>query len=385
MRHLIPSVTLVLALASSGAGRASSGPEIRLDARDDSLHLGTFVAENLDPEFLAELESRALSAEEWQEVFAVYTGSVPGDRPAVAGSYAIFDGRIVFRPRFPLVDGLTYSARLDVEPPLVATFSLPKEETEPTTVVTEVYPTADELPENLLRVYVHFSAPMTRGEAYERVKLIEEPGGKVIGKVIDRPFVEIAEELWDPDVRRLTLLFDPGRIKRGLRPHDEVGPPLRAGISYRLVVDAGWSDAEGLPLKAPFEKRFSTFAADRTSPDPDDWVLEAPASGGREGVVLAFPEPFDHGLLTRVLHVRDAGGRRLPGRVEIGEGERRWTFSPDLPWAAGNYEIVVETLLEDLAGNNLRYVFDTDLNQPGGPEIEEEAIVVLPFTVSGGA
>lgn len=382
---LASALTLVAPGGECPAGESPAAlePEIRLDTSVGSPDFGTFAAVNLDPSLLEDLERRDLSAADWQSIFAVYTGAPDdaGGRPAVAGTWTVEDGLIRFQPRFPLVDGLTYSARLDLgadgESPLVATFSLPKAEVEPTTVVTAVYPTASVLPENLLRLYVHFSAPMTRGEAYDRARLIEEPSGKEI----DLPFVEIAEELWDPEVRRLTLFFDPGRIKRGLRPHDEAGPPLRAGVSYRLVIDAGWPDAQGLPLQAPFEKRFAVVDADRTSPDPDDWRLAAPAAGGREAVALDFPEPLDHGLLSRVLRVRDAEGRPLAGRVEIGDEERRWTFRPDEPWAGGDYEVEVETILEDLAGNNLRYVFDTDLDQPSEPGLRDDRIT-LAFTVS---
>ena len=68
--------------------------------------------------------------------------------------------------------------------------------------------------------------------------------------VVDNPFVgrfvedlaplfdlglEVGEELWDADQCRLTLFFDPGRIKRGLRPHLEAGPPLTEGEAYRLT------------------------------------------------------------------------------------------------------------------------------------------------------
>lgn len=380
--RILATTLAVFSIWTFGSQEAHSSalPDVHLDATEGSPSFGTFEAVNMDPSLLEDLRSRGLSSADWQAIFAVYTGEVPGDRPAVTGRYSIEDGKIRFRPRFPLVGGLTYSARLDVgggKDPVVRAFSLPREETVPSTVVTAIHPSASELPENLLRLYVHFSAPMTRGEAYERVRLIEEPEGKVI----DRPFVEIAEELWDPDVRRLTLLFDPGRIKRGLLPHEEAGPPLVAGVSYRLVVDPEWSDAEGLPLKEGLEKRFSTVAADRASPDPDAWRLDAPAAGSREPVALAFPEPLDHGLLMRVLRVRDAGGRLLAGRVETGGEERRWTFTPDGPWTAGDYEIEVETILEDLAGNNLRYVFDTDLNHPSDPGIRDERIS-LPFTVA---
>ena len=210
-----------------------------------------------------DLERRKPSADDWRMIFPVYTGSEFPDadsgKPPVTGTYVFDDRSIRFRPRYPLVAGLTYTARLDLGPsPIVASFALPADETPPSTLVTAVYPTADELPENLLRLYVHFSAPMSRGEAYEHVRVVDASGTDVTA-----PFVEIEQELWDPRMRRLTLLFDPGRIKRGLRPHEEVGPPLAAGGTYRLVVDPGWRDARGLPLKDGFEKRFTVVDADR--------------------------------------------------------------------------------------------------------------------------
>src|SRR4029077_16843257 len=89
------------------------------------------------------------------------------------------------------------------------------------TEVTHVYPTATALPENQLKFYIHFSAPMGRGEAYEHVHLLDAKGRRD-----DLPFLELAEELWDASGKRLTLLIDPGRIKRGLKPREDLGPVL---------------------------------------------------------------------------------------------------------------------------------------------------------------
>ena len=50
---------------------------------------------------------------------------------------------------------------------------------------------------------------------------------------MDAPFLELDEELWSPDGTRFTLVFDPGRIKRGLKPREEAGPILEAGKSYQ--------------------------------------------------------------------------------------------------------------------------------------------------------
>ncbi len=384
-RASVNSLALTAAFLFGCGTEAPAGePIVRLNAAPESPHFGTVEAANLEPSLVADLERRRPSAEDWRTIFPVYTGSeIPSaesGKPPVAGSYVIDDRSIRFRPRYPLVAGLTYSARLDLGPsPIVASFALPEDETPPSTLVTAVYPTADELPENLLRLYVHFSAAMSRGEAYDRIHVVDAAGAEVTA-----PFVEIEQELWDPRVRRLTLLFDPGRIKRGLRPHEEVGPPLAAGGTYRLVIDADWRDAKGLPLKEGFEKRFTVVDADRTSPDPAEWRIEAPTAGSREPLVLRLPESLDHGLLERVLAVRDGGGQVLGGDVEIGDEEKRWAFTPAESWSSGDYEIVVETILEDVAGNNLRHVFDVDLSEASDRAVDEDRIS-LPFRVGPGS
>ena len=75
---------------------------------------------------------------------------------------------------------------------------------------------------------------MLRGEAWEHLQLLDSNG-----KVIDLAFLEIDQELWDRDQRRLTVLFDPGRIKRGVLPRDEIGAALEAGKSYTLHMYEG--------------------------------------------------------------------------------------------------------------------------------------------------
>lgn len=365
--------------------------EIKLAAEPGTANFGTVEASGVDPELLKGLAEKQLTGAEWRSAFAVYTGDelpVSGDLPPVAGSWTVEKEKLRFRPRYPLVPGLSYVARLDFDPlsrlaigrpsaraPIVASFALPAPEIEPSTVVSAIYPSAGELPENQLRFYIHFSAPMGRGEAYEHIHLLAADRGAV-----EAPFLEIGEELWDPGMRRLTLFFDPGRIKRGLRPHQEAGPPLREGTSYRLMIDAGWRDARGMPLVEGFQKAFTVTAPDRRAPDPADWTLKPPPSGGREAFEIEFPEPLDHGLLGRVVRVRDGDGGIVAGRVEIGEEERRYRFTPAAPWSAGDYAVEVEAILEDLAGNNLRQVFDVDLEQDLGA-VTDQGAIRLPFAV----
>jgi hypothetical protein len=305
----------------------------------------------------------ALMPEAWAEVFAIYVAGAPqgvGNRPPVLGSYRIIDGGIRFEPRFPPEPGVRYRAvfrpRDARVAPIEREFLLPKPAAAAARV-ERLYPSAARLPENLLKLYLYFSAPMRRGEAYRRVRLFAASAGREI----ELPFLELDEELWDREGKRLTLLFDPGRIKRGLRPREEEGPVLEAGKQYALIVDRHWPDASGNPLSEAYRKEFMVGPPDETQPDPRRWKIERPAAGTRNRLVVSFPEPLDYAMLQRVINVTGSNDARIDGRVAVEAEERRWTFTPERPWGPGEHRLVVETTLEDLAGNSIERPFEVDL------------------------
>ena len=139
-------------------------------------------------------------------------------------------------------------------------------------------------------------------------------------------FVDVEGGLWDPGRTRLTLLFHPGRVKRGVAPGERMGPPLRAGHEYRLVVDAAMADAAGVPLGRPFEHRFRAEDADRVPPRAEGVAVDRPA-GPSAPVAVRLPEPLDHALLARWIWVEDAQGRRVEGHGEA--RDRRDALDPD--------------------------------------------------------
>jgi hypothetical protein len=286
-------------------------------------------------------------------------------------------GALVFEPRFGLQPGLRYRAVFHPTR-LSAHFDIPKPDRAPSTRVEQVYPSRNVLPENQLKLYLHFSAPMSRGEAYRRVRLLDE-----IGAAVELPFLELDEELWDPEGKRLTILFDPGRIKTGLQPQRELGTPLREGRSYTLVVDREWMDAEGSPLREGFRKAFRAGASDRQPPDPKTWRLHAPRGGTTEPLVVEFPEPMDQALLMRLLEVTDRKANAIEGTIEVDREETRWRFTPRQPWKSGSYSLTVGTILEDLAGNSINKPFEVDVFERVTQRIARET-VALPFTVQPG-
>jgi hypothetical protein len=93
-----------------------------------------------------------------------------------------------------------------------------------------------------------------------------------------------------------------------------------------------------------------------------------------------LPMPHDRALLLREVWVTDAAGKRLPGVVHVAENGKRWLFTPEGPWQAGSYKLVVKTTLEDLAGNKVGRLFEVDVFNEVEKEIKAETVDV-PFEV----
>ncbi len=332
----------------------------------------SFVVEvtGLTSKVLSRIRASGLSAAGWPKVLSVFVEQRdPMDElgiPPMVGTYRVERGVILFKPTYPLQPGVSYRAEFRTETlPFAAgaqgltissSFKVPLVQSAASTVVREVYPTSDVLPENLLKFYIHFSSPMSRGRLYEHIHLRNASGAEVV-----LPFLEIEEELWDPSDSRLTLFIDPGRIKRGVQPLEQVGPALETGKRYTLFLDRDFKDGMGNPLKEAFAKSFLVSLPDRDPPDPATWKIESPKRLSRDPLMLVFPEPMDHALGLRMIHVTNESGSSVAGEAELIDQERRWRFTPDGRWNRGRFFIQVQTAIEDLAGNNIGKPFDVDL------------------------
>jgi hypothetical protein len=239
---------------------------------------------------------------------------------------------------------------------MTKTFDGPRRDTTPITRVAHVYPSADVLPSNQLRLYIYFSAPMSRGEAAQHMHILDENGKVLQGT---EAVLLRGEELWDPGFQRLTMTFDPGRIKRDLTSNRTMGPPIAEGKRYTLVIDRDWPDARGVPLVEGFRKEYRGGPAQRTPPDPRQWRVAAPNSGGSSPLVVDFPVPMNYPLLQRMIRVVDAKGD-IAGRIDVQRLETQWRFTPRDPWKAGAYQLIVDSGIEDLAGNHIGQPFDID-------------------------
>ncbi len=241
--------------------------------------------------------------------------------------------------------------------------------------VEQVYPSADYLPENLLRFYIYFSEPMARDDIWDTVVLLDAEGTEMPGVFIENKF-----DLWSPDDRRLTVLFDPGRVKTGLVAHNTLGRALQEGETYTLRVDQSAQTRRGCALTSGFDKTFTATAEDFTAPDLSSWQVNRPAAGTTDPLRIDLQSPADHLSLAYRIRVADAGGNRLRGALQLENDEQTWVFTPEYPWSDAAHSIEVDTTLEDIAGNRLSGLFDRPLAKDGNsaPAPDTEILTFTP-------
>lgn len=324
---------------------------------------------------------RTLDADQLSKLLTIRVQPRQGDvmLPTLLGTYSFVDGELLFQSRFPLSESVRYQVELasplddpkQILPSLQ--FSTHPKPKLPAASVSAVYPSSDVLPENLLKFYVHFTAPMSRGEAYQRIHLMQG------SREIKSPFLELGEELWDIEQTRFTLLVHPGLVKRGIKPREDTGPPMSSGNEYLLQIDSDWRSADRQTLAATFVKKFRVAAADYQQPNPAMWKIGTPKANTTDPVTLTFDESLDHAMLNRVLVVRGPSGDRVEGDATVEQHETRWSFKPAKPWKSDGYRVEIATNLEDVAGNSLARPFET--KRVDEPDKSDEAKVASQMVV----
>lgn len=272
----------------------------------------------------------------------------------VLGEYTVSKEQIVFRPLIPFTRGLSYEVRFrgrslgEILVPAAKIGDHPK--------VVRIYPTQDTLPENLLKLYVEFSRPMREADPLSYIFLLGN-GNDTLRDI----FLDLRPALWNREGTLLTLWLDPGRIKRDLQPNRNLGAPLRAGESYQLVIDQTWPSKDGGTLATPYYKYFVVGGRDSVSPRISRWEIESPTAQSLHPLIVKFHEPLDAILVKETIAVSDAQGNTVDGKIEMVSEETGLHFIPAGEWQGGVYKVSCESRLEDLAGNNLNRLFDSDI------------------------
>ena len=291
---------------------------------------------------------------------------------SILGEYKITNEEVLFHPLLPLTRGLKYEVYLKDQ--LLGKVEVLTDEPGNAPAIVSVYPTADTLPENLLKIYIEFSKPMQEGDALKHVILIKNSVD-----TLSSTFLDLQPELWNNERTILTLWLDPGRIKRDLQPNKVLGPPLVRDTKYQLIIQKDWRDANGTELANGYQKNFITTLRDSLSPIPENWNVDIPKVGTKGPLKIFLYESLDYILLKNTVRVIDENDHSVPGTIDVSAKEFILYFTPSAAWKQGNYTIEIESRLEDLAGNNLNRLFDNDLAHQ--TQTHEQKIFKRPFHI----
>ncbi len=216
-----------------------------------------------------------------------------------------------------------------------------------------ISPQAKVLPANTLRFYLHFPRS---GEAHfdrDQLWLLNEEE-----QAVPDPFLVLPQELWSADGRRLTVLMEPGRIKRGLGADPSHEPALAAGRTYSLAVTAlGQTARHTFRVSDPVLE-----AVDETR-----WRLVSPAAGSLDPAVVHFDRVMDAALCEDEIAVLTPSGEVAATRVSLAPDGTAARLIPSCPWRTGDHRLVASERLEDVCGNRLGEALDHDLGAGGPP------------------
>ena len=207
-----------------------------------------------------------------------------------------------------------------------------------------VFPSSPTLPVNVLRVSLAFT------DRQEPNRLAEISLRYADGSPVGQAFLN--QELWTPDDRTLTLIFDPGRVKTGTLAHQQLGYALKVGRVVNVLLD-------GRILKS-----WLIVGEQRVAPNPRQWKIRVPHAETREPLVMDLGRAIDYMGENSIVAVSPTN-ELVHGRAVLGSHESTWTFTPSEPWRSGHYRIVVDRHLEDAEGNAI----DDPFERHGTPDI----------------
>lgn len=267
---------------------------------------------------------------------------------AIDGKWIRSKHKKIYKPVFPFEENVWYRVKTNAMDTLMR-FSSPKKKP---SFVTGIYPLTDSIPENLLRFYIYFNAPMQQGNFPEHIHLYNEQG-----EDLRNAFFDNQRELWNNNYTRITVLLDPGRVKTGLAANIKMGRVFTAGQQYRLVIDKGWKDIDGNELENSYVKKIISVNAYDQPPDTSNWIVDFPRHPS-DTLCIYFGGKTDHVSVQQFIAVADNNKKTVRGKMYLNKDEVSAVFVPEHPWLKGNYTLLVNGRLEDITGNNLNGLLD---------------------------
>lgn len=218
--------------------------------------------------------------------------------------------------------------------------------------VENIYPSSDTLPSNQLKFNILFSTTMS-DIAYPHINLLDSDGNE-----IKRALLKEIPELWNEDKTALTIWIEPGRIKKGLGPNEELGEVLYKDQTYYLRISSDIRDRNGIQMNQEYLKKFVATYEDSIIPNIDDWIITSPNTMNMYKLKIDFPESMDYGSMMENLVVYNSNFGEIKGQWFFGKDERSIIFEAHTKWLKGNYTLRINSVVEDLAGNNLKRSFN---------------------------
>ena len=349
---------------------------------DPSLEeFGKVLSPTLPDSIVDLLLGQKLSFPEWT---AFYRINVAGQSRSMLGNYRVEDTRIAFRPRFlpdpsirynvnfnfnALYEVLALSARLPEDSVFSDWIDYPSFE-ESKSEITGMYPSINVLPENALRMYLYFSAPMGFDNPFDHIQLVDQEGA-----LIKNAFAELPEGLWNADRTRLTLLFHPGRIKQGVGPNLSEGPVLEEGKLFELRVSKEWRAGDGTELAGDFKKSFFVTSAQRSKLRKKDWTIEAICKD--ECIVrLSTGGIPDLEMVDNMVAIQNEKGEPVEF-VCYPEASGTFLIRSDLFQKDASLTMMVNPKMEDISGNTFLNAFDAR----EGSRVDEGKPIEIPIKI----
>ena len=164
---------------------------------------------------------------------------------------------------------------------------------------------------------------MEQGGAAGRFHLLAEDGGELIGALLPMP-----PELWDRPRRRLTVLLEPGRIKRGIATERPGRAAARARHLGHLRGGRPTHRCCGCAVGERRAAHVSNRRAHSLARGPQvGGTCSWPDSAGDQ-LVVRFGRSLDRALVRRCLKVVGPDGRVVPGQAVLDRDAAIWTFTP---------------------------------------------------------
>ncbi|TJY37821.1 hypothetical protein [Pontimicrobium aquaticum] len=284
-----------------------------------------------------------------------YQIKLKGKKSSVLGEFILNRDEIIFTPIIPFSVGENYEVFKNGK--LYKEFSISKPENQIQPKVIAIHPYNDTVPENLLKMYFVFSKPMQQSQPILNFITVTN----CLTNKTEDIFLSLENELWNTDHTELTLWLDPGRIKQGLIPNEKLGIPIKKDNIYEIKISKKLTDAEGVELDKEYIKKIIVSERDTKSPSVNNWKLTIPQERTKAPLKIVFNESLDAFLAQETIQVFLDENKLIKGEFKLSKKATSILFVPNVLWKKGRYKIVIESRLEDLSGNNLNRLFETDL------------------------